>query len=89
MSLELIHSVDLSEVDGLTLLTVPTTGQVMTLNATAAAMVEELQKGSSRAELVQTLCSRFDASDEAQVRLDVDALLFDLCTEGLLERDAL
>ena len=89
MTMELEHDIELTEKDGLTLLTVPGTGQVLCLNPTARLVVSLLVKGSTRDDMVQAIMDAFDADDPTRVRLDLNECLFGLAQEGLLDRGIL
>ncbi len=89
MTLELEYDIDLTEKDGLTLLTVPSTGQVLCLNPTARLVVTLLEQGTTRDDMVEAIMDAFDADDSARVRLDLNECLFGLAQEGLLDRGIL
>jgi hypothetical protein len=89
MTIELEHEIDLTEKDNLTLLTVPSTGQVLCLNPTARIVVMMLAEGTSRDAIVAAIMEAFDEDDATRVRLDLNECLFDLAQEGLLDRGIL
>lgn len=89
MTMELEHAVTFTEKDGLTLLTVPATGQVLALNPTARLVVKKLEGGATRDEIVGAIMEKFDASDDVKVRLELNECLFGLAQEGLLDRGIL
>lgn len=61
----------------------PGTREVHLLNPTATRIWELLESDRTAADLVTSLLAEYDA-DKAQVGKDVDALLTDLTTKGLI-----
>ena len=61
------------------------TNQVFELNRTGARIWELIEEGVGENQLLTRLASEFDA-DHDQLRNEVDAILSELATEGLVNR---
>ena len=57
--------------------------KVFTLNATATAVVREIEAGGAQPDIVRRLCERFDDRDGA-IEREVTAFIADLQRRGLL-----
>jgi len=59
--------------------------KVYTLNPTAAAVLREIQSGSSEAEIRDRFKDRYAADDGGTIEREVAALIADLRSKGLVE----
>jgi len=59
--------------------------KVYTLNSTAAAVLREIQSGSTESEIRDRLKDRYAADDSVTIDREVGALLADLRSKGLVE----
>jgi Coenzyme PQQ synthesis protein D (PqqD) len=59
--------------------------KVYTLNPTAAAVLREIQSGSSEAQIRDRLRDRYAADDSGAIDREIAALLADLRSKGLIE----
>ena len=59
--------------------------KVYTLNPTAAAVLREIQSGSTEGQIRDRLKHRFTADDNGAIDREVAALLADLRSKGLVE----
>ena len=59
--------------------------KVYTLNGTAAAVLREIQSGSTEAQIRDRLKDRYAADDSSAIDREVEALLADLRSKGLVE----
>lgn len=62
-------------------------GQVLHLNATAALIIEELQRGRNEGEISEVIAHQFNVSREA-VNRDVAEFMKSLADRGLLRSDS-
>jgi len=59
--------------------------KVYTLNPTAAAVLREIQSGSTEAEIRDRLKDRYAADDSGTIERELEALIADLRSKGLIE----
>jgi len=59
--------------------------KVYTLNPTAAAVLREIQAGSTEAEIRDRLRDRYAADDSSAIDRELAALIADLRSKGLVE----
>jgi Coenzyme PQQ synthesis protein D (PqqD) len=59
--------------------------KVYTLNPTAAAVLREIQAGSTEAETRDRLKDRYAAEDSGTIDREIGALIADLRSKGLVE----
>jgi PqqD family protein of HPr-rel-A system len=59
--------------------------KVYTLNPTAAAVLREIQAGSTEAEIRDRLKDRYAAEDSGTIDREIGALIADLRSKGLVE----
>ena len=65
----------------------PYTGLTFTVNATGRAVLQRMREGMGADEIVATLGTDFDATDQDDVQRDVREFLLVLKESGLLPRD--
>lgn len=61
----------------------PETGEYYTLNAVGTFMVEQLQQGSTKANVINAVMTKYEA-DKTEVEQDITALITQMLKQGLI-----
>lgn len=78
----LAEDVLLQKVADETVISESKTGEYYTLNAIGSFIIEQFQKGQSKAEVIDLVLDKYQA-DEAEVTQDIDVLLTQLLNKRL------